>query len=57
MHDALKENEVRVFRDQDIDIGSDLSSTMREAMHDSAAYVVILSPRFADSPLVPRRIS
>ncbi|KAF3539699.1 hypothetical protein F2Q69_00018968 [Brassica cretica] len=52
MHDALKENEVRVFRDQDIDIGSDLSSTMREAMHDSAAYVVILSPRFADSPLV-----
>lgn len=46
---ALNEKKVRVFRDQEIEIGEDIAQSIMEAMENSAAYMVVLSSNYTES--------
>lgn len=50
LYDALVQRGVRVFRDDDaLNRGDEIAPSLLEAIDDSAAAVVVLSPRYADS--------
>ncbi|XP_061991025.1 disease resistance protein RPV1-like [Rosa rugosa] len=50
IYNALERRGVRVFRDDDgLNRGDDIAPSLLEAIEDSAAAVVVLSPRYADS--------
>ncbi|XP_061360797.1 disease resistance protein RPV1 [Gastrolobium bilobum] len=50
LYDALHGNGVRVFRDDDgLDRGDEIKESLLEAIEDSAASVIILSPDYASS--------
>lgn len=50
LYEALKRRGVRVFLDNDgLDRGDDIGPTLLEAIEDSAAAIIVLSPRYADS--------
>ncbi|KFK25453.1 hypothetical protein AALP_AA8G117100 [Arabis alpina] len=49
LYDALKRNKLRVFIDQDLEIGCEIRPSFIEATEDSAASAVILSRNYADS--------
>ncbi|XP_068326586.1 toll/interleukin-1 receptor-like protein [Pyrus communis] len=50
LYEALKSRGVRVFLDDDgLDRGDDIAPSLLEAIDDSAAAIVVLSRRYADS--------
>ncbi|XP_050375465.1 disease resistance protein RPV1-like [Argentina anserina] len=50
LYDALVQRGVRVFRDDDaLSRGDEIAASLLEAIDDSAAAVIVLSPRYADS--------
>ncbi|CAL2231556.1 unnamed protein product [Prunus armeniaca] len=50
IYEALEKHGVRVFRDDDgLKRGDEIASSLLEAIEDSAAAIVVLSPRYADS--------
>lgn len=50
LYDALERSGVRVFRDDDgLNRGDEIAKSLLDAIDDSAAAIVVLSPRYADS--------
>ncbi|KAF8040070.1 hypothetical protein BT93_B2328 [Corymbia citriodora subsp. variegata] len=51
LYDALRSKDVRVFRDNEgMNRGDQISPTLLSAIEDSAMAIVVLSPKYADSP-------
>ncbi|KAJ7953723.1 Disease resistance protein [Quillaja saponaria] len=50
LYDSLHSNGVRVFRDDDgLDRGDEIAPSLLEAINDSAASIIIISPNYASS--------
>ncbi|KAL6294634.1 hypothetical protein ACE6H2_002776 [Prunus campanulata] len=50
IYEELEKRSVRVFRDDDgLNRGDEIASSLLEAIEDSAAAIVVLSPRYAES--------